>query len=96
MLDSWSRVPRITMQAEVDLTNLLAVREASRQAWENDLGVRVSINDLIIFYAARAVRRCPAVNVRLGARALEQMRDVNIGGGRGRRAGADGTRHQGG
>ena len=79
MLASWSQVPRITMQAEVDLMNLLAVREASRQAWENDLGVRVSINDLILFYTARAVRRCPAVNVRLAENALEQMRDVNIG-----------------
>ena len=79
MLSSWSQVPRITMQAEVDLTNLLAVREAGRQAWENDLGVRVSINDLILFYTARAVRRCPAVNVRLAENALEQMRDVNIG-----------------
>ncbi len=79
MLSSWSQVPRITMQAEVDLTNLLAVREASRQAWENDLGVKVSINDLILFYTARAVRRCPAVNVRLGDNALEQMQDVNIG-----------------
>ncbi len=79
MLSSWSQVPRITMQAEVDLTNLLAVREASRQAWENDLGVKVSINDLILFYTARAVRRCPAVNVRLTENALEQMQDVNIG-----------------
>ena len=79
MLSSWSQVPRITMQAEVDLTNLLAVREASRQAWENDLGVKVSINDLILFYTARAVRRCPAVNVRLAENALEQMQDVNIG-----------------
>ena len=79
MLSSWSQVPRITMQAEVDLTNLLAVREAGRQAWENDLGVRVSINDLILFYTARAVRRCPAVTVRLAENALEQMRDVNIG-----------------
>lgn len=79
MLSSWSQVPRITMQAEVDLTNLLAVREASRQAWENDLGVKVSINDLILFYTARAVRRCPAVNVRLTESALEQMQDVNIG-----------------
>ncbi len=79
MLSSWSQIPRITMQAEVDLTNLLAVREASRQAWENDLGVKVSINDLILFYTARAVRRCPAVNVRLAENALEQMRDVNIG-----------------
>ena len=79
MLASWSQVPRITMQAEVDLTNLLAVREASRQAWENDLGVKVSINDLILFYTARAVRRCPAVNVRLAENTLEQMQDVNIG-----------------
>ena len=79
MLSSWSQVPRITMQTEVDLTNLLAVREASRQAWENDLGVKVSINDLILFYTARAVRRCPAVNVRLSENALEQMQDVNIG-----------------
>lgn len=79
MLSSWSQVPRITMQAEVDLTNLLAVREASRRAWENDLGVKVSINDLILFYTARAVRRCPAVNVRLTENALEQMQDVNIG-----------------
>ncbi|MDE0330355.1 MAG: dihydrolipoamide acetyltransferase family protein [Nitrospinae bacterium] len=79
MLSSWSQVPRITMQSEVDLTNLLAVREASRQAWESDLGVKVSINDLILFYTARAVRRCPAVNVRLTENSLEQMQDVNIG-----------------
>lgn len=79
MLASWSQAPRITLHAEVDLTNLLAVREASRQAWENDLGVKVSINDLVIFYAARAARRCPAVNVRLNGDALERMRDVNVG-----------------
>ena len=79
MLASWSRAPRVTLQAEVDLTNLLAVREASRQAWENDLGVKVSLNDLVIFYAARAARRCPAVNVRLNGDALERMRDVNVG-----------------
>ena len=79
MRSSWSQVPRITMQAEVDLTNLLAVREASRQAWESDLGVKVSINDLILFYTARAVRRCPAVNVRLTGNALEKMQDVNLG-----------------
>ena len=79
MLASWSQAPRVTLQAEVDLTNLLAVREASRQAWENDLGVKVSINDLVIFYAARAARRCPAVNVRLNGDALERMRDVNVG-----------------
>lgn len=79
MLASWSQTPRVTLQAEVDLTNLLAVREASRQAWESDLGVRVSVNDLVIFYAARAVRRCPAVNVRLNGDVFERMRDVNLG-----------------
>lgn len=79
MLASWSQTPRVTLQAEVDLTNLLAVREASRQAWESDLGVRVSLNDLVVFYAARAVRRYPAVNVRLNGDVLERMRDVNLG-----------------
>jgi len=79
MAASWADTPRITLQAEVDLTNLLAVREASRQAWEADLGVRVSINDLILFYTARAVRRCPAVNVRLAGDELQTMGDVNIG-----------------
>ncbi len=79
MLASWSQTPRVTLQAEVDLTNLLAVREASRQAWESDLGVRVSLNDLVVFYAARAVRRCPAVNVRLNGDVFERMRDVNLG-----------------
>ncbi|MBT4095486.1 MAG: pyruvate dehydrogenase complex dihydrolipoamide acetyltransferase, partial [Nitrospinaceae bacterium] len=49
MAASWDQVPRITLQAEVDLTNLLAVREASKLAWEADLGVKVSINDLIVF-----------------------------------------------
>ena len=79
MAQSWTNVPRITMQAEVDLTNLLAVREASRQAWETDLGVKVSINDLILFYTARAVRRCPAVNVRMIENEFQQMQDVNLG-----------------
>lgn len=79
MAASWDQIPRITLQAEVDLTNLFAVREASKLAWESDLGVRVSINDLIIFYAARAVRRCPQVNVRLNGNELQQMQDVNIG-----------------
>jgi pyruvate dehydrogenase E2 component (dihydrolipoamide acetyltransferase) len=79
MAASWSAVPRVTLQAEVDLTNLLAVREASRKAWEQDLGVKVSINDLILFYAARAVRRCPAVNVRLAGEEIHRMQDVNLG-----------------
>jgi pyruvate dehydrogenase E2 component (dihydrolipoamide acetyltransferase) len=79
MAASWNQVPRITLQAEVDLTNLFAVREASKLAWETDLGVRVSINDLIIFYTARAIRRCPQVNVRLAGVEIHQMQDVNIG-----------------
>jgi pyruvate dehydrogenase E2 component (dihydrolipoamide acetyltransferase) len=79
MAASWNQVPRITLQAEVDLTNLLAVREASKAAWESDLGVRVSINDLIVFYAARAVRRFPKVNVQLSGGEILQMQDVNIG-----------------
>ncbi|MBI4252334.1 MAG: 2-oxo acid dehydrogenase subunit E2 [Candidatus Tectomicrobia bacterium] len=79
MAASWSAAPRVTLQAEVDLTNLLAVREASRKAWEQDLGVKISINDLILFYAARAVRRCPAVNVRLAGEEIHQMQDVNLG-----------------
>ncbi len=76
---SWSQVPRVTLQIEADLTNLLAVREASKLAWESDLGVKVSINDLILFYTARAVRRCPAVNVTLSDGQIHQMQDVNLG-----------------
>ncbi len=79
MAASWDQVPRITLQSEVDLTNLLAVREASRRAWEADLGVKVSINDLILFYTARAVRRCPQVNVQLAGSEIRQMPEVNIG-----------------
>ena len=76
---SWSQVPRVTLQIEADLTNLLAVREASKLAWESDLGVKVSINDLILFYTVRAVRRCPAVNVTLSDGQVHQMQDVNLG-----------------
>jgi len=76
---SWDQVPRITLQAEVDLTNLLAVREASKAAWESDLGVKVSINDLLTFYTARAIRRCPLVNVQLAGNEIYQMQDINIG-----------------
>ena len=76
---SWSQVPRVTLQIEADLTNLLAVREASKLAWESDLGVKVSINDLILFYTARAVRRCPAVNATLSDGQIHQMQDVNLG-----------------
>ena len=79
MAASWDQVPRITLQAEVDLTNLLAVREASKAAWESDLGVKVSINDLIVFYTARAVRRFPQVNVQLSGGEIRRMQDVNIG-----------------
>ncbi|MFP6870063.1 MAG: dihydrolipoamide acetyltransferase family protein [Nitrospinota bacterium] len=76
---SWDQVPRVTLQAEVDLTNLLAVREASKLAWETDLGVKVSLNDLLTFYTARAVRRCPQVNVQLAGGEIRRMQDVNIG-----------------
>ncbi len=79
MAASWDQVPRITLQAEVDLTNLLAVREASKAAWESDLGVKISINDLIVFYTARAVRRFPQVNVQLSGGEICRMQDVNIG-----------------
>lgn len=79
MAASWNQIPRVTLQAEVDLTNLFAVREASKLAWESDLGVKVSINDLIVFYTARAIRRCPQVNVRLSGAEVQQLQDVNIG-----------------
>ena len=79
MSQSWSNVARITLQAEVDFTNLLAVRNASSQAWEADLGVKISINDLILFYTARAIRKCPAVNVKFLGDSVERSEQINIG-----------------
>ena len=79
MSESWSNVARITLQSEVDLTNLLAVRNASSQAWETDLGVKISINDLILFYTARAIQKCPAVNVKFMGDSVERAEQINIG-----------------
>ena len=79
MSESWSNVARITLQSEVDLTNLLAVRNASSQAWETDLGVKISINDLILFYTARAIQKCPAVNVKFLGDSVERAEQINIG-----------------
>ncbi len=79
MGQSWHEVARVTEVVEADVTGLQALREANKEAWESEFGLKVSINDLILFYTSRAIKQFPRVNARLEGEEIQVLSDINLG-----------------
>ena len=79
MYESWNTIPRVTEVMQVDMSATVAFREAMQGQWEQQFGVRISLNDLITKAVSVALRRHPRLNATMGEREVRVHDEVNIG-----------------
>jgi pyruvate dehydrogenase E2 component (dihydrolipoamide acetyltransferase) len=76
MTESWTTAPHFTVTMRIDMTRAEAFR-AEANAADPELGL--SLNDLVVAAAARALRAVPAVNAGYEDGKVRLIRDVNVG-----------------
>jgi pyruvate dehydrogenase E2 component (dihydrolipoamide acetyltransferase) len=79
MYESWNTIPRVTEVMHVDMSATVAFREAMQSQWEQQFGVRISLNDLITKAVAVALSRHPRLNATMGEREVQVHDQINIG-----------------
>jgi pyruvate dehydrogenase complex dihydrolipoamide acetyltransferase long form len=79
MLQSWNTIPRVTEVMQVDMSATVAFREAMLGQWEQQYGVRMSLNDMITKAVATALPRHPRLNATLVGQEVRLHESVNIG-----------------
>ncbi len=79
MYESWNTIPRVTEVMHVDMSATVAFREAMQNQWEQQFGVRISLNDLITKAVAVALSRHPRLNATMGEREVRVHDQINIG-----------------
>ncbi|NWF96048.1 MAG: 2-oxo acid dehydrogenase subunit E2 [Candidatus Thorarchaeota archaeon] len=71
--------PHITMITEIDMTEVVTLREMINASPERQNGVRVSFNDIIVKAVADVLERFPRFNATLVGNELHCYEDINIG-----------------
>ncbi len=79
MFQSWNTIPRVTEVVQVDMSATVAFREAMLGQWEQQYGVRISLNDLITKAVAVALSRHPRLNATLVDNEVRVHDSINIG-----------------
>ncbi len=79
MFQSWNTIPRVTEVMLVDMNATVSFRQAMLAQWEQQYGVRISLNDLITKAVAEALRRHPRLNATLVAQEVQLHENVNVG-----------------
>jgi pyruvate dehydrogenase E2 component (dihydrolipoamide acetyltransferase) len=79
MWQSWNTIPRVTEVMQVDMSATVAFREAMQGQWEQQYGLRVSLNDMLTKAVAVALRRHPRLNATLVNQEVRLHDSVNIG-----------------
>ena len=78
MSESASTAPHIYFFLEVDMTKILALREEIVARYERDLGLRISINDILIKLTALSIRDYPLLNARIENDRIVIPSDINV------------------
>jgi pyruvate dehydrogenase E2 component (dihydrolipoamide acetyltransferase) len=76
---SWNSIPRVTEVMHVDMSATVAFREAMLGQWEQQYGLRVSLNDMITKAVAVALSRHPRLNATLVEHEVRVHDTINIG-----------------
>ncbi len=71
--------PHITMITEIDMTEVVALRNEINERTMKELGIRVSFNDIIVKAVADVLERFPRFNATLVGDELRMFKDINIG-----------------
>lgn len=79
MYESWNTIPRVTEVMHIDMSATVAFRDAMQSQWEQQFGVRISLNDLITKAVAVALSRHPRLNATMGEREVRVHDDIHIG-----------------
>lgn len=79
MRSSWESIPRVTEVMEVDVTALVQYRERMLPQWEQQYGVRVSLNDLLLKGVALTLKQIPRLNAALHGNEIQLYKEVHIG-----------------
>ncbi len=78
MGQSWREVARVTLFADVDMTEVVTLRQAKAADWERRFGVKPSSTDLIHLAVARALREAPRINCRLDGQTVRVRKEVHL------------------
>ena len=76
---SKQEIPHFYLTLEVDMTALSKLRASKVEALEKQHGVRVSINDFVVYAAAKALKAFPLLNSLFENSEIRQFEDCNIG-----------------
>lgn len=79
MFQSWNTIPRVTEVMQVDMSPTVAFREAMLGQWEQQYGLRISLNDMITKAVAMALRRHPRLNATLENQEVRLHDSINMG-----------------
>lgn len=79
MSQSWNTIPRVTEVMHVDMSATVAFREAMLGQWEQQYGLRISLNDMITKAVAVALSRHPRLNATLVEHEVRVHDRINIG-----------------
>lgn len=79
MFQSWNTIPRVTEVMLVDMNATVSFRQAMLAQWEQQYGIRISLNDLITKAVATALRRHPRLNATLVDQEVHLHANVNVG-----------------
>jgi pyruvate dehydrogenase E2 component (dihydrolipoyllysine-residue acetyltransferase) len=79
MFQSWNMIPRVTEVMQVDMSATVAFREAMLGQWEQQYGLRISLNDMITKAVAMALQRQPRLNATLVDQEVRLHDSVNVG-----------------
>jgi pyruvate dehydrogenase E2 component (dihydrolipoamide acetyltransferase) len=79
MFQSWNTIPRVTEVMQVDMSATVAFREAMLGQWEQQYGLRISLNDMITKAVAMALRQQPRLNATLVDQEVRLHDSVNVG-----------------
>lgn len=79
MTKSHNTVPSVTLNAEVKVDALLAMRSELLDRVEKDYGIRLTVTHLLAFFVAKTLVKHPAMNARALDDGIHVMPTVNLG-----------------
>ena len=79
MVQSQQTVAEVTLTQEVDVGEVVKLREQVSAEWQKQYGFKVSPTEVIVKAAAKALREFPRLNASLTESGIQEHSDVNVG-----------------
>ncbi|SDJ56521.1 dihydrolipoamide acetyltransferase family protein [Salimicrobium halophilum] len=79
MADSSSTIPHVTMDFEVDMEQVIRLREALKSSVEKATGQKLSYNEIFVLAVSKALQRHPDINITYDKETITYHNEVNVG-----------------